>query len=129
MEKVTGIGGFFFRSHDQAALRHWYSTHLGIDPTPTDYESPCWRSGGGATVFEPFAHDTGYFGAPQNQWMINFRVRDLDAMMAQLNAAGIEVSFEGDEPNGRFALLSDPEGNRIQLWQPIGNSAEMEEKP
>lgn len=127
MEKVTGIGGFFFRATDQAKLRAWYSTHLGIDPTPTDYDSPCWRPNGGATVFEPFTKDTEYFGAPRQQWMINFRVRDLDAMMAQLSAAGIEVTFEAEEPNGRFARLNDPEGNPIQLWEPSGQSSEMEE--
>ena len=123
MERVTGFGGFFFRAKDQAALREWYSTHLGVDPTPTDYESPCWQQEAGPTVFEPFAADTEYFGTPTQQWMINFRVTNLDAMMAQLKAAGIEVSFEGDEPNGRFARLTDPEGNPIQLWEPGGPAA------
>lgn len=127
MEKVTGIGGLFFRSRNQAAMREWYATHLGIDPTPTDYDTPCWRSNGGPTVFEPFAHDTDYFGAKTQQWMINFRVRDLDAMMQQLRDAGIDVTFEGNEPNGRFALLKDPEGNPIQLWEPSGPSRAAEE--
>lgn len=118
MEKVTGIGGFFFRAKDQPALRAWYRDHLGIDLTPTDYESPCWHTDAGPTVWEPFAHDTVYFGAATQQWMVNFRVRDLDAMMAQLLAQGVEVTVEADEPNGRFARLTDPEGNPIQLWEP-----------
>ncbi|MEM7472630.1 MAG: VOC family protein [Pseudomonadota bacterium] len=123
MEKVLGIGGVFFRSSDRESVRAWYSTHLGITPTPTDYEANCWDTQGGQTVWEPFADDTDYFGAPGQQWMINFRVRDLDAMMAQLLAAGVNVAFEADEPNGRFARLEDPEGNPIQLWEPRGPAA------
>jgi catechol 2,3-dioxygenase-like lactoylglutathione lyase family enzyme len=127
MEKVLGIGGFFFRGKDQGALRAWYATHLGIAPTPTDYEMPCWRTNGGATVFEPFAQDTTYFGSPAQHWMVNFRVRDLDAMIAQLTHAGIDVTRGEDAPNGRFARLHDPEGNPIELWEPAGGPAEMEE--
>lgn len=118
MERVLGIGGLFFRASDRTALRDWYDTHLGVDQTPTDYDSDCWRQEAGDTVWEPFAQDTDYFGAPMQQWMVNFRVRDLDAMMAQLRARGVEVIFEADEPNGRFARLTDPEGNPIQLWEP-----------
>ena len=71
-------------------------------------------------MFAPFAQDTGYFGDPNKQWMINFRVRNLDAMLAQLKTAGIAVEHEGDFPNGQFARLKDPEGNPIQLWEPAG---------
>ena len=78
-----------------------------------------WQQEAGTTVFAPFKADTKYFGRPTQQWMINFRVRDLDAMVAQLKRAGITVEVDPQAyPNGRFARLEDPEGNPIQLWQP-----------
>ncbi|MEL7488036.1 MAG: VOC family protein [Pseudomonadota bacterium] len=129
MEKILGIGGFFFRSKDTQALKKWYADHFGIVETPSNYDDPCWRQSGGTTVFEPFKEDTDYFGDPAQQWMINFRVRDLAAMVAQLRAAGIAVEADEEEyPNGLFARLQDPEGNPIQLWQPTGASLADEEK-
>jgi glyoxylase I family protein len=113
LEKVLGIGGLFFRAKDTAALSKWYADNLGIPLVPEDYNTPPWRQAGGSTVFAAFAKDTDYFDRPEQQWMINFR--DLDAMTAQLETAGIKVTFEADEPNGRFARLIDPEGNPIQL--------------
>ncbi len=128
MEKVLGIGGFFFRSSDPGKLADWYSQHLGIDVSPKDYDTAAWRQSGGTTVFAPFAQDTKYFGDPSQQWMINFRVSDLDAMARQLEAAGITVDIDSETyPNGRFAQISDPEGNPIQLWQPIGIDVDREE--
>ena len=88
MEKVTGIGGLFFRSQDPIALGRWYETHLGITLSGTDYEHPSWRQEAGVTVFAPFTQNTDYFGNPQKVWMVNFRVRNLDAMVAQLHACG-----------------------------------------
>ena len=133
MEKVTGIGGFFFKAKDPAALKQWCHDHLGVQVTPSDYDTPAWRQQGGSTVFEAFSADTSYFGRAEQQWMINFRVRDLEVMVTQLRKAGIEVAFEGNEdgwfPNGSFALLKDPEGNPIQLWQPSGSDADAEERP
>lgn len=121
MERVTGIGGVFFRSRDPDALKKWYDRNLGVDVTPQDYDSPCWRQKEGPTVFEPFPADTDYFGDPAKQWMLNFRVRDLDLMVAQLRSAGIEVEVDPEKyPNGRFARLKDPEGNPIAIWQPEG---------
>lgn len=118
-EAVLGIGGLFFRAEDPAALAHWYHDNLGIDLTPTTYEIEPWQQEAGPTVFAPFGAATTYFGDPSQQWMVNFRVRDLDAMVAQLRAAGIEVEVEEEVyPNGRFARLEDPEGNPIQLWEP-----------
>ena len=70
------------------------------------------------TVFAPFPHDTRYFGADTQMWMVNFRVRDLDKMAAQLKSKGIEVKIYPEDPTGRFARLHDPEGNPIELWQP-----------
>jgi len=120
-ERVEGIGGLFFRSHDPKALAEWYQRHLGIDPTPTDYDQPVWRQTAGPTVFAPFPRDTKYFGSPQQAWMVNFRVGNLDAMVAQLRATGIAVDIDSKVyPNGRFARLHDPDGNPIELWEPAG---------
>ncbi len=119
MEKVTGIGGLFFRAHDPKALGLWYQQHLGISLTPTGLKDSVWQQEAGPTVFAPFKETTSYFGDPAKVWMVNFRVRDLDKMAAQLQAAGIEVKIDPESyPNGRFARLHDPEGNPIELWQP-----------
>jgi glyoxylase I family protein len=119
MQRVTGIGGFFFRAKNPDALAEWYKQHLGIDLVPSDYSQKPWSQEAGPTAFAPFADDTDYFGNPAKKWMINFRVRDLDAMVEQLRAAKIDVSVNPENyPNGRFARLHDPEGNPIELWQP-----------
>jgi len=119
MERVTGIGGMFFRAKDPDALSRWYAEHLGVTPIPTDDVMQPWRQEGGATAFAPFPYDTDYFGRAEQMWMINFRVRDLDAIIGQLRSAGIEVKIdETPYPNGRFAHIHDPEGNPIELWEP-----------
>jgi len=118
-ERVLGIGGLFFRSREPKKLAQWYQLHLGIDLVPTDYGHAGWQQAAGPTVFAPFAMDTDYFGSKQQAWMVNFRVRSLDAMVAQLQKAGIEVKVDPEKyPNGRFARLHDPEGNPIELWEP-----------
>lgn len=120
MEKVSGIGGVFFRSARPGELADWYENNLGVKKTPESYEEKSWWQETGPTVFAPFANDTDYFD-PARQWMINFRVTDLDAMVAQLRDGGIVVDvIEETFPNGRFAHLDDPEGNRIELWEPAG---------
>lgn len=119
MEKVSGIGGVFFRAEDPVALAEWYERHLGVTKTPPNYDEPVWEQTAGPTVFAPFPMETDYFGNARQQAMVNFRVADLDAMVAQLEGAGIAVDVDSEVyPNGRFAHLSDPEGNRIELWQP-----------
>lgn len=119
MEKVAGIGGLFFRAHDPKALGNWYQQHLGIALTPTSEGGTVWQQEAGPTVFSPFPETTKYFGDPNKVWMVNFRVHDLDKMVAQLRTAGIEVNDPESYPNiGRFARLHDPEGNPIELWQP-----------
>jgi glyoxylase I family protein len=119
MEKVAGIGGLFFRAHDPKALGQWYQEHLGITLTPTSEGAPVWQQEAGPTVFTPFPETSKYFGDPNKVWMVNFRVRDLDKMVAQLREAGIEVQDPESYSNvGRFARLHDPEGNPIELWQP-----------
>jgi glyoxylase I family protein len=119
MEKVAGIGGLFFRAHDPKALGNWYQQHLGISLTPTSEGGTVWQQEAGPTAFSPFPETTKYFGDPQKVWMVNFRVHDLDKMVAQLRTAGIEVKDPESYPGiGRFARLHDPEGNPIELWQP-----------
>lgn len=119
MEKVTGIGGLFFRSKDPEALSRWYEEHLGINQVPKSYDAECWSQQAGDTVWAAFPQDTKMFGRSEQQWMVNFRVRDLAAMVAQLRAAGIAVEVDPETyPNGVFAQLADPEGNPIQLWEP-----------
>jgi glyoxylase I family protein len=119
MERVTGIGGLFFRARDPLALGRWYADNLGIDVPPPTYDDEPWRQEAGPTVFAPFSADTDFFARDEQSWMVNFRVRDLDAMAEQLRAAGSEVEIDPEEyPNGRFARLADPEGNPIQLWEP-----------
>jgi predicted enzyme related to lactoylglutathione lyase len=120
VERVTGIGGLFFRASDPDALGRWYEDHLGVKRPPTDSSGSPWVQEAGPTVFSPFARDTDYFGRPENQWMANFRVRDLDAMLAQLREAGAEIVGEVQtmEGVGRFGWATDPEGNRIELWEP-----------
>jgi predicted enzyme related to lactoylglutathione lyase len=119
MEKVLGFGGFFFRASDPAGLAQWYARVLGIDEVPTNYDGRVWVQEAGPTVFNPFASNTDYFGDPARQFMLNFRVRDLDAMVRQIRAFGTTVEVDPETyPNGRFARFSDPEGNPIAIWQP-----------
>jgi glyoxylase I family protein len=119
MEKVAGIGGLFFRAHDPKALGQWYEQHLGISLTPTSEGGSVWQQEAGPTAFSPFPETTKYFGDPNKAWMVNFRVHDMDKMVGQLRAAGIEVKDpESYADIGRFTRLHDPEGNPIELWQP-----------
>lgn len=128
---VVGMGGYFFRAKDPAALKAWYRDHLGVGAgcgVDADGQSNewLWQTQGGPMVFEPFKADSDYFAADR-QAMINFRVNDLDGLVARLEAAGIPVTIK-DEWNsapdevGRFARVHDPEGNPIELWQPANAS-------
>jgi predicted enzyme related to lactoylglutathione lyase len=116
VERVEGIGGYFIRATDPVALSAWYRDCLGLE---TD-ESGLWLQKLGPTVFATFESETDYFGPRAQQTMINFRVRDLDAMLAQLRLKGADVADEtqGMDGVGRFGWVTDPEGNRIELWQP-----------
>jgi glyoxylase I family protein len=121
MQKVLGIGGVFFRAVDPEALADWYTSHLGIDIVDA-----VWQQMGGPTVFCPFKHNTEYFGRPDQQWMINFRVADLNVIVAQLQDRGVVVEMrpeEWDSEVGRFARIHDPEGNPIELWEPAPHDA------
>ena len=113
---VTGIGGLFFRAADPDALRKWYCDHLGVGCG----DWGLWAQQAGDTVFSPFKADTDYFPADK-QWMLNLRVDDLDGLKASLTAAGIAFITKAEWDSlevGRFARLTDPEGNQIELWEP-----------
>jgi predicted enzyme related to lactoylglutathione lyase len=116
MPKAVGIGGVFFRAADPVAIAEWYEKHLGI----ADLHNSVWHQEAGTTIFGPFSKDTDYFGRAAQQWMINFRVDDLDGLVAQLRAGGIavETRAEWDSEVGRFARIHDPEGNPVELWEP-----------
>jgi predicted enzyme related to lactoylglutathione lyase len=116
MERVLGVGGVFLRATDPAALAGWYRDCLGLDAD----ETGLWQQAPGATVFATFESDTDYFGSRGQGVMLNFRVRDLDAMLAQLRSRGADVveQTEDMEGVGRFGWVTDPEGNRVELWQP-----------
>ena len=116
-EKVQGIGGVFFRARDPESLKRWYGEHLGIELV--DSGTTVTAVAGDQTVWAPFADDTDYFGSREQQSMVNYRVRDLDAMVAQLRAASVAVDEHREEHEyGRFAWATDPEGNRFELWEP-----------
>ena len=126
MQRVTGIGGIFFKAQNPEALYVWYEKHLGIQRAPdgsgvsfpwvgveSESTSP------GITIWSPFPHDTKYFGAGPQTCMINYRVADLGALLKALEAEGVEIDpHREDCEYGRFAWIVDPEGNRIELWQP-----------
>ncbi len=129
MARVTGIGGFFFRARDPEALNRWYADHLGVIMLESrEYADPGWFQDRGETVFAAFSPDSDSFGGPDKSWKINFRVDDLDGVVEALRAAGVAVEPHSESyPNGRFAELEDPEGNRIQLWEP--NEASLARDP
>jgi predicted enzyme related to lactoylglutathione lyase len=120
--------GSVLRARDPDALARWYADHLGIDPVPASYAQWPWWQQQGPTVLSPFPAASDAFGSPEQAWMLNLRVRDLDAMVAQLRAAGVEVTPDPRAyPNGRFAITADPEGNPIQLWEPTQDT--LQEPP
>ena len=122
---VKGMGGLFFRAKDPDALNAWYREHLGIgagcDSAGTGVVNEwVWTVEGGPMVFAPFKETTDYFAADK-QFMINLRVTDLDSLLEQLNAAGIDIITKpewNDPSTGQFARIHDPEGNAIELWEP-----------
>ncbi len=125
MKRVTGIGGVFFKAADAPALRAWYQTHLGIDVQPWGGAAFDWATGDGAppangmTVWSISPASSGHFAPSSAPFMINYRVDDLDALVETLRAEGCHVlddRHDGDD--GKFAWVIDPEGNKVELWQP-----------
>jgi catechol 2,3-dioxygenase-like lactoylglutathione lyase family enzyme len=120
MARAVGIGGIFIKAKDPKALNAWYVTHLGLplaDHGSIVFEGP---ESMGQTVFNHFPSDTDYFGDGPQQSMINFRVDDMEALLAQLKEAGVRIDpIPDDHTYGYFAWIWDPDGNRIELWQPL----------
>lgn len=116
MERASGMGGYVVRAHDPAALMAWDRDRLGLDLD----EHGLWQPEPGPTVFGACPADTDYFGSPQQGTMRNLPVSDLGAMLGQLRAAGAQVAQETQDMDGvgRFGWVTDPEGNRVELWQP-----------
>lgn len=121
MRRVTGIGGIFFKARDPQALAAWYRTHLGLDVQDWGGVSFRWAddSPTGTTVWSPFPQDTSYFAPGSAPFMVNYRVHDLHALLAQLRAEGCAVDDKVEESAyGRFGWVFDPEGHKIELWEP-----------
>jgi len=122
-ERVTGIGGVFFKSPDPKALQQWYQDHLGV-PVDGGYVAFPWRELGapertGLTVWSAFPEGTTYFADSRREFMVNYRVENLDRMLAQLREAGVQVDEKVEDTDyGRFGWATDPDGTRIELWEP-----------
>ena len=124
MARVTGIGGVFFKARDADALRAWYRTHLGLDIQPWGGLAFKGREGEtsgreGATIWSIFEGTSDYFGSDSQRFMINYRVDDLDRVLRELRAEGCQVDDKVEESEfGKFGWVHDPEGNRLELWEP-----------
>ena len=124
MKRVTGLGGLFFKSENPERLYDWYEQHLGVARGGEGAVSFNWRETenpkrAGMTVWCIFPADTKYFGTGRSNFMMNFRVADLDGLLAKLREAGVEVDpHQEDYDYGRFAWITDPDGNRVELWEP-----------
>ena len=124
MKKVTGIGGIFFKCKDPKAVNEWYKTHLGFDTTPygTSFE---WRqeedpTKKGTTQWAPFAETTKYFDPSTKDFMINYRVENLEALVEQLKNEGVTIVDKIEVVEyGKFVHIIDVEGNKVQLWEPV----------
>jgi predicted enzyme related to lactoylglutathione lyase len=124
MARVTGIGGIFLRSRDPKALTAWYAEMLGVEVSDYGGVTFLWKdevpAGTGMTTWSLFSEDTTYFGSGTQRAMINYRVDDMDALLSKLAAAGVTIDPKRDDSEyGRFAWITDPEGNRLELWQPL----------
>jgi len=124
MDRVTGIGGIFFKAHDPAALQEWYRSHLGIDVQPWGGTAFQWHDAegnptGGMTVWSIAAEDDGRFAAGRAGFMVNYRVADLASLLDALRAEGCEVLPDTEDSEyGKFGWVVDPEGNKVELWEP-----------
>lgn len=124
MRRVTGLGGVFFKANDPQKLYEWYDRHLGIKKGEHGI-SFLWREAEnakklGMTAWALFAKDTRYFDPSRANFMLNYRVENLDALLEALRSEGVEIDPKREDYDyGRFAWIMDPEGNRIELWEPL----------
>jgi len=124
MKRVTGIGGVFIKSKDTERLKAWYKTHLGLDiqdwgGVAFQWHTPENPNPNGATVWSVFEASSKYFDPSKSQFMINYRVEDLHAVLKELRAEGCDVDDKTDESEfGKFGWVMDPDGNRVELWEP-----------
>ncbi len=131
MKRVTGIGGIFFKARDHVALSAWYRDHLGVPVEDWGGAAFHWRDEAderrrGATLWNPFKADTSYFAPSEREFMINFRVADVRALVEQLKAEGCTVVGDVEASDfGTFAWVMDPEGNKVELWQPPDSEREQ----
>ena len=129
MKRVTGLGGIFFRCGDPKRTAQWYAKHLGMPFTEYGTWNFEWRDADdpqrkGMTVFSPFPAETDYFGSRAQPFMVNLRVEDLDALLAALAAEGVRIDPKREDLEyGRFAWIYDPDGNKIELWEPPAEKA------
>jgi predicted enzyme related to lactoylglutathione lyase len=126
MEKrVTGIGGFFFKTKDPDAIKNWYNTHLGLN-TDAYGCTFWWKDEAGnkcSTQWSPFKEDTKYFAPSKKAYMMNFRVENLVELMALLKKEGVKIVGDIEEYEyGKFGWILDPEGNKIELWEPVDSA-------
>ena len=127
-KRITGIGGVFFRAKDPARLMAWYQKHLGVKPESKGSNNSVfqWRERDDETkvahtVWAIFPHDKKYFDPSRSAFMINYRVQDPDRLLEQLKSEGVTVDEKREEYDyGKFGWITDPEGNRIELWEPKG---------
>ena len=124
MKRVTGIGGVFFKSDDPKKLYAWYEKHLGIKADPNSGVSFNWRESGdpsqeGTTAWAVFPRETKYFDPSRASFMLNYRVENLDKLLAALREEGVKIDPKREEADfGRFAWIYDLDGNKIELWEP-----------
>jgi predicted enzyme related to lactoylglutathione lyase len=124
MKRVTGIGGIFFKAKDPTALRDWYKRHLAIDVQAWGGAAFTWtdsdgKPAGGTTVWSVGSQESNQFAPSNASFMINYRVEDLHALVATLKAEGCNVLDKIDDSEyGKFGWVIDPEGNKVELWQP-----------
>ena len=124
MPRVTGIGGIFIKARDPEALAEWYRIHLGVPYRKNEGAGFRWsddpKVDGGMSVFSIFPQNSTYFAPSASTLMINFRVDDLDGLLVKLAAEGVAVDPKREDYDyGRFAWIFDPEGNKVELWQPL----------
>ncbi len=123
MKRVIGLGGIFFKSKDPKALYEWYRQHLGIESS-ADGSGAVWGDADHpevpvVNVWAIFPQETKYFGPSQSRFMINFRVENLDQLLKALREEGVQVDPKVEEYDyGKFGWITDPEGNRVELWEP-----------